>query len=137
MSRHLDRTKEAGLAYLLIAPALVLAVVFIIYPFMRNFSLFLYHAPPYPGLPSHFAGLSQFTTMLTSSTFLQGLGATLLYTVIVVPTGVLLGLILAVVAHQKLPHARFLRRRRAAKRRSRAGSRTFALGGSRLVYVAA
>ncbi len=60
MSRHLDRTKEAGLAYLLIAPALVLAVVFIIYPFMRNFSLFLYHAPPYPGLPSHFAGLSQF-----------------------------------------------------------------------------
>ena len=102
MSRHLDRTKEAGLAYLLIAPDLVLAVVFIIYPFMRNFSLFLYHAPPYPGLPSHFAGLSQFTTMLTSSTFLQGLGATLLYTVIVVPTGVLLGLILAVVAHQKL-----------------------------------
>lgn len=96
------RTKEWGLAYALIAPAIALAGVFIIYPFLRNFSLFLYHAPPFPGLPSHYAGLSQFTTMLTSSTFLQGLSATLLYTVLIVPLGVLLGLVLAVVAHQRL-----------------------------------
>jgi sn-glycerol 3-phosphate transport system permease protein len=100
--RATQKVKEAGLAYLLVAPALVLAVTFILYPFFRNFSLFLYHAPPYPGLPSHYAGLSQFTTMLTSSNFLQGLGATLLYTVLVVPIGVLLGLGLAVIAHQRL-----------------------------------
>ena len=94
--------KETWLAYALIAPALVLLVVFLIYPFFKNFTLFLYHAPPYPGLPSKWAGPSQFFDTITSTSFLEGLTATVIYTVLVVPIGVFLGLVLAVAAHQKL-----------------------------------
>jgi ABC-type sugar transport system permease subunit len=53
-------------------------------------------------VPARYVGPSQFVDTVTSSNFLSGLQATALYTIIVVPGGLLLGLILAVVAHQKL-----------------------------------
>ncbi|MEI6701180.1 MAG: sugar ABC transporter permease [Actinomycetota bacterium] len=101
-TRRSARVREAALGYALVVPALLLVTVFILYPFFKNFSLFLYHAPPYPGLPSKWAGLSQMWETVSSTSFQQGLEATLLYTVLVVPIGVFLGLVFAVAAHQKL-----------------------------------
>lgn len=96
------RRREAGLGYALIAPALALFAVFSFYPFLRNFYLALYHAGNYPGLPNHYVGLSQMGDVLTSSTFLQSLKTTGIFMAIIVPVGVAAGLVLAILAHQKM-----------------------------------
>jgi sn-glycerol 3-phosphate transport system permease protein len=90
------------LGYLLVVPALAVFAVFVFYPFVRNFKLALYETPPYPGLPSRYVGLHQVGQVLTSSNFLQSLVTTLLFVVLVVPTGLLIGLFLAVVAQRRL-----------------------------------
>jgi ABC-type sugar transport system permease subunit len=102
VTKRSRRLREAGLAYLLVLPALTVFAAFVFYPFFRNFKLALYQASPYPGQPSHYVGLHQVGQVLTSSSFLQSLVTTFLFVVLVVPAGLLVGLFLAVVAHRKL-----------------------------------
>jgi len=96
------RRKEAGLAYLILLPALAVFGVFTFYPFLRNFKLMLYETPPVPGLPAHYVGLHQIGPTLTSTQFTQSLVTTIFFVVMVVPTSLILGLALAVAAHRKL-----------------------------------
>lgn len=96
------RRKNSYVAYVFLAPALILLGVFVLYPFLDNFKLALYQSSPSPLIPSTYVGPPQFWQTITSSTFLQGLQATLIYTAIVVPFGLLFGLLLAVLANQKL-----------------------------------
>jgi len=96
------RRREWALAYALVIPALVIFAVFTFYPFIQNFKLALYQNPPYPGLPSHFVGLSQVTSTLTSTSFLQSLESTFEFVLLVVPIGLFGGLMLALAAHKKL-----------------------------------
>jgi sn-glycerol 3-phosphate transport system permease protein len=96
------RRKEAGLAYALLLPVLVLFGVFSFYPFFRNFKLMLYQTPPVPGLPSHYVGLHQIIPTITSTQFTQSLVTTIVFVVLVVPISLIAGLALAVVAHRKL-----------------------------------
>ncbi len=96
------RRKEAGLAYLLLLPALVLFGAFTFYPFLRNFKLMLYESPPEAGLPSRYVGLHQIIPTITSTSFTQSLVTTLVFVLMVVPISLLLGLALAVAAHRKL-----------------------------------
>jgi sn-glycerol 3-phosphate transport system permease protein len=100
LSRRLRR--EAGLAYLLILPAMILFGVFSFYPFLRNFKLMLYQTPPVPNLPGHYVGLSQIIPTITSTQFTQSLVSTIEFALMVVPTSLILGLALAVAAHRKL-----------------------------------
>ena len=94
--------KEAGLAYLLLIPALALFGVFSFYPFLRNFKLMLYETPPVPGLTARYVGLHQIVPTITSTQFTQSLVTTLVFVVLVVPLSLVLGLALAVMAHRKL-----------------------------------
>lgn len=96
------RRHEVVLGYLLVLPALAFFSVFTFYPFARNFKLALYVTPPYPNLPSRYVGLSQVGQVLTSSSFLTSFETTILFSVMVVPLGLFLGLALAVAAHRKL-----------------------------------
>ena len=96
------RRKNAGLAYALLIPSLVIFGVFTFFPFAKNFKLALYQNPPYPGLPSHFVGLSQAGSVLGSPEFQQSLISTFLFVVMVVPLGLLGGLVLALAAHRQL-----------------------------------
>jgi sn-glycerol 3-phosphate transport system permease protein len=96
------RRREAGLAYLLLLPALAAFSTFTFYPFIRNFKLMLYESPPVPGVPAHYVGLHQIIPTLTSTTFTQSLVTTLIFVVFVVPVSLILGLALAVAAHRKL-----------------------------------
>ncbi len=96
------RRREAGLAYLLLLPALVVFGVFTFYPFFRNFKLMLYQTPPVAGLPAHYVGLHQIGPVLSSTQFTQSLLTTLVFVVLVVPISLILGLALAVAAHRKL-----------------------------------
>jgi len=96
------RHREWGLAYLLLLPALAVFGVFTFYPFLKNFKLALYQNPPYPGLPSHYVGLRQIGSVLSSTAFHQSLVSTLLYVVMVVPVGLIGGLLLALAAHRAI-----------------------------------
>jgi len=102
VNRRAHRFREAGLGYLMVLPGLCVFAVFVLYPFARNFKLALYETPPYPNLPSRYVGLHQVGQVLSSSNFLESLLTTVLFVVLVVPAGLLLGLFLAVVAQRKL-----------------------------------
>lgn len=94
--------RESGLGYLLLLPAFAIFAVFIFYPFFRNFHLGFFKAPIDPTLPPRHVGLSQYRDVLSSSDFLDSLRYTVQFAVITVPIGIALGLLLAVLAHQKL-----------------------------------
>jgi ABC-type sugar transport system permease subunit len=96
------RHREWVLAYLMLLPALVVFGAFTFYPFLRNFKLALYQNPPFPGLPSRYVGLHQVGTVLSSTTFHQSLVSTFFYVLLVVPTGLLGGLLLALAAHKAI-----------------------------------
>jgi len=94
--------REAGLAYALIVPAFLVFGVFVFYPFVRNFYLGFFSTPPFPGQPKNFVGIDQYKDVLTSNDFLDSLKVTVTFAIITVPVGIALGILLAVLAHQKL-----------------------------------
>lgn len=98
------RRREAGLAYLLLLPALAAFAVFVFYPFFNNFRLALYESPPVAGLPPHYVGLHQVGQVLGSNQyqFWPSLLTTVVFVVMVVPASLIAGLALAVVANRKL-----------------------------------
>jgi len=96
------RRREAGLAFLLLLPSLVIFGAFIFYPFFKNFYLGFYRTPPFPGLPKTYVGFDQYRDVLTSSDFLNSVKTTVAFALMTVPTGIVLGLGLAVLAHQQL-----------------------------------
>ncbi len=100
--RFSRKVREATLGYLLVVPSLLIFGTFVFYPFFKNFQLSLYRTPPFPTLPKKYVGLHQFSTILGSADFRNSLKVTLLFAVMSVPTGIILGLLLAVVAHQRL-----------------------------------
>jgi len=89
----------AGLAYL--APSLILFTAFVFVPLGRTMYLSLYNTRS-TGQPTSFAGLDNYTELLTSEAFRTGLVATTLFTLYTVPAGIALGLVLAVLLNQRL-----------------------------------
>lgn len=96
------RAKDALLGYALVLPSLLLFGVFIFYPFVKNFWLALHRTPPFPGLPKQYVGLDQVGDVLSSSEFQKSLRVTVLFVLYTVPTGIVLGLLLAVLAHRQM-----------------------------------
>lgn len=94
--------REAGLGYLLVLPSLLGFGVFVFYPLFRNFWLALFRTPPFPGLPKRWVGAEQYQDVLTSSYFTNSLKVTILFALYTVPVGIILGIALAVLAHQRL-----------------------------------
>ncbi|MBP2019963.1 sn-glycerol 3-phosphate transport system permease protein [Symbiobacterium terraclitae] len=96
------RTRWAELVepYLYLAPSLALLAIFTFYPIVRSIYLSLFLTDPL-GRPRVFVGLEHYANTL-SSTFLQSMGVTLLFVFYTVPVGLLLGLALALLAHQPL-----------------------------------
>jgi len=90
------------LGYALVLPSLLIFGTFIFYPFIKNFWLALYRTPPFPGLPRRWVGISQYRDVLTSHVFTNSFKVTLEFVVLTVPIGIVLGLGLAVLAHQRL-----------------------------------
>ncbi len=99
------RLRETGLAYLMLLPAMVVFGVFVFYPFAKNFQLPFFSQPPKFGAisrPARYVGWKQWSDVLQSNDFRNTLLVTLKFTLITVPVGIALGLLLAVAAHQKL-----------------------------------
>ncbi len=91
--------------YLYIAPSLALLIIFTFYPIVRSLYLSLFLTNPL-GEPRVFVGLEHYANALTT-TFLKSMGVTLLFVLYTVPVGLLLGLALALLAHQPLKGTRF------------------------------
>ncbi len=96
------RVREMSLAYFLLLPSLAIFAVFVFYPFFKNFYLGLFRTPPFPGLPKTYVGFDQYSEVLSSSEFLNSLKTTIAFAIMTVPTGIVLGLGLAVLAHRQL-----------------------------------
>jgi sn-glycerol 3-phosphate transport system permease protein len=90
------------LGYALVLPSLLVFGTFIFYPFVKNFWLGLYRTPPFPNLPRRWVGLSQYKDVLTSHLFTNSFKVTIEFVALTVPIGIALGLLLAVLAHQRL-----------------------------------
>ncbi|MCZ7530514.1 MAG: sugar ABC transporter permease [Acidimicrobiia bacterium] len=101
-ARRRRRMRQSGLALLMLSPSLVIFAVFVFYPFFRNFQLAFYRTPPFPGLPKQWAGVDQITDVLGSAAFRNSVWVTVKFAVLTVPVGIALGLVLAVLAHQRL-----------------------------------
>ncbi len=88
-----------ALAYLV--PSLVVFLVFVFYPLVRNVQLSLYETNPFGGL-AVFVGAQNYAQLLTSPDFLNSLRVTFLFAVYTVPAGIVFGLPLAMLANRRM-----------------------------------
>lgn len=101
--------REALAGYLFVLPAIALLGVFVFYPLVKTVYIGFYAQPVFPGLPSRYVGFSQYSSVLSSSTFLGDLGRTVLFIIFTMPLGLAFGLGMAVLAHKKLAGIRIFR----------------------------
>lgn len=99
--RSLSRLKEPALAYLFLAPSILLFGLFLLYPLMRSLYLSLFLTDP-RGHIAAYVGFDNFRQLLTSSSFWSSLAVTGKFALITVPGGLLLGLIMSALAHSRL-----------------------------------
>jgi sn-glycerol 3-phosphate transport system permease protein len=107
--RFSRRAREALLGYALVLPSLAVFGVFVFYPFIKNIWLGFYRSPPSPLLPRKWVGFEQYHDVLTSDSFRNSVKVTFEFALLTVPLGLVLGLALAVLAHQKLRGAAIYR----------------------------
>jgi ABC-type sugar transport system permease subunit len=100
--RFSRKTREAFLGYALVLPPLIVFGTFVFYPFVRTVYLGFYRTPLFPGLPKRWAGFAQYQDVITGDDFWNSFWVTVKFVLLTVPAGVALGLLLAVLAHQKL-----------------------------------
>ena len=96
------KVKDALLAYLFLAPALLTFAVFAYYPLYRLFWYATHYQSRFRNRPAQWVGGKQLVETLTGEDFRSGLlhsGTYMLYTV---PLGLALGVLLAVTAHRRL-----------------------------------
>ena len=108
-SRFRRRSREASLGYLLLLPALFVFGVFIFYPFFKNFQLATHRTPLFGTGSGENVGLDQFGDVLGSKEFWKSLWTTVLFALLTVPAGIILGILLANLAHQKMKGIGFFR----------------------------
>jgi sn-glycerol 3-phosphate transport system permease protein len=100
--------KENAVGYTFLAPSLVLFSIFLFYPLLKSIYLSLQLTDP-RGRVAAFVGLDNFTQLFTSSAFWNSLIVTLKFTVLTVPAGIIVGLLLAALTHNKLRGMRVFR----------------------------
>jgi ABC-type sugar transport system permease subunit len=89
-------------AVALLLPSLVLFGVFIFYPLVKTFYLGFFRSDPF-GLSKVYVGFDQYWEVLRSSDFHNSLTVTVVYTLVTVPTGLVLGLGLALTVTAIFP----------------------------------
>jgi sn-glycerol 3-phosphate transport system permease protein len=95
------RPKDWLLAAALLGPSLAIFGAFTFYPFYRLVYLG-FHQQNRTGTRERWAGVEQYTEVLTGRDFLDGLWITVQYVLYTVPAGLVLGVVLAVVANRRL-----------------------------------
>ncbi|MDF2935787.1 MAG: sugar transporter permease [Paenibacillaceae bacterium] len=101
----LMKRRENAIGYLFLAPSLLLFGIFLFYPLIQSLYLSAHLTDP-RGRIAAFVGLDNFVSLLTSQVFWNSLKVTGLFTLLTVPTGIVLGLVLAALTHTKLRYMR-------------------------------
>lgn len=99
--RRSSAVREALLGYGLLVPAFVVLIVFAYYPLYRLVHFALYR-PNRFGTGEVYVGPSNISKVLSSDEFLDGLWISVKYLLYTVPTGLVIGLLLALAAHRRL-----------------------------------
>ncbi|UKS27812.1 sugar ABC transporter permease [Paenibacillus sp. HWE-109] len=101
LSTFSQKWSETFLGYVFLFPSLLLFALFLFYPLFQTLYLSLHETDP-RGRISSFVGFDNFTAIFTSERFYQSLGVTGLFTLLTVPTVIVLALILAAFTHNHL-----------------------------------
>lgn len=96
------KVKDALLAYLFLAPALLTFAVFAYYPLYRLFWYATHYQSRFRNRPATWVGGQQLVDTLTGEDFRSGLAHSGTYMLYTVPLGLALGVLLAVAAHRRL-----------------------------------
>lgn len=100
--------REWMLTIVLLAPSVAVFGVFVFYPLVRTIYLGLHQSDPF-GISLEYVGLSRYGDVLGSDGFRRSLWVTVKYAMLTVPTGLVLGLGLAVLANRHLRGMRVFR----------------------------
>lgn len=95
------RRKEAVIGGSLLVPSAAVFAVFVFWPLARTISSATHKTDPFGG-NRRYVGLAQITEVLGSDSFANSLGVTLRFALLTVPTGLFLGVGLAVLANRRL-----------------------------------
>jgi multiple sugar transport system permease protein len=91
--------RQTGVAYLYLAPALILLLSFNVFPAIYGFYISLWR---WGLVKERFVGLENYQRILTSSDFWYSLGVTLWYAVMTVPAEMAIGLLIAYLLFQPI-----------------------------------
>ena len=94
---------QRHLPYMFVLPGLAFYLVFTVYPVLRQAQMSFQHWQPVPGTPVPFVGLSNYARALHDPVVHTAAINSVLYTVVTVPTQMLLGLTAASLLHRRLP----------------------------------
>ncbi len=103
------RQQDARLAWLLIAPSLIVILGVTLWPILSTLVLSFYNAPTGINQVRTFVGLGNYYTMLKDQTFWETIGRTLYFTVVSVGLELVLGLAIAQLIHSHPWGWKFLR----------------------------
>lgn len=108
--RHLSlRQQEARIAWLLLAPSLILILGITLQPILTTLYLSFFEVSSGVNLPKTFVGFGNYWDMLTDAVFWQTIGRTFNFTVVSVGLELILGLAIAQLIHSRPPGWQFLR----------------------------
>lgn len=98
--------QDRWLRFWLLLPAVLTLIIFSLYPlaYSLNSSLYNYRLGTFT-----FAGLSNYQKMFGDQAFWQSIGTTLLFSIVVVPTELILGLVLALLLADQIRFRTFYR----------------------------
>jgi sn-glycerol 3-phosphate transport system permease protein len=99
--RWLDAARRFAFSMIFLLPSLIIFGAFVFYPLVKSVWLGLYETDPF-GHTGDFVGVDQYRSVLTSEDFRHALWITLVFSLYTVPAGIFLGLMLALLANQKL-----------------------------------
>jgi len=102
------RSSNARTALLYLLPSIILFTIFVFYPMFRTIYLSFFLTDQ-AGEAAIYVGLENYTYLLESSAFLNSIKATFLFVLYTVPTGIIIALILALLANEKLKGIGFFR----------------------------
>ena len=102
------KTGNARTAFLYLLPSVILFAVFIFYPMFRTLYLSFFLTDQ-RGEAALYVGLENYAYLLESSAFLNSMKATGLFVLYTVPIGIVLALLFALLANEKLKGIGFFR----------------------------
>ena len=103
-----NRWRDWPFAVLLLVPSVAVFGVFVFYPLARTIWLGLHQSDPF-GISLNYVGLERYQDVLGSKAFRDSLIVTIKYALLTVPTGLALGLGLAILAQKHLRGIRIFR----------------------------